>query len=570
MTEQATVNMDSGRGRGGKGPRIPGFQGRRPGKLRIILALVLSAAIIYGGYFWFVRRVVVDADHVLVLMKKNGSRSLPGDQVVIPRMPDRTKNPESYAQWQSKYADVNGIIEEVYLPGTYFRFSPFDYERELIPITGVNNGVDVPGDKIAIVVKKFGQPLPPGQIFADLSMDQRGPLQVVLQPGKHTEYANPHAYEIKWIDPVVIDPGHRGVVTLLASSESPQPNRYLVDEGQRGVQRQTEPEGFLYVNPFAKRVTPVSIRSHRFEMGGTESIRFPSSDSFDIKLEGFVEWSIVPDRLPQVYVQYGEGNELIPYVEEKVILPYARSFCRLVGSQYSARDFISGDTKLKFQQEFASKLREACEKQGIEILQALVRDIEPPDAIKNPINEREVAKQQINSLDQQILVAKSQAELATQEQVAMQNQAIGEANKQVVTVVKKAERERDVTLTEARQRLAVAKLRLDAAQKEADAQLAKGKAEADVVLLNKQAEAEPLRQQVEAFGDGTAYARYFFYQKVAPSMKSILSNTDGVFADLFKQYAPPPVPPGEQPKPVKSTVQQSQDKPAKSVSGVQP
>ena len=84
-------------------------------------------------------------------------------------------------------------------------------------------------------------------------------------------------------------------------------------------------------------------------MTGDDAIRFPSSDSFEIKLDGFVEWSIVPDKLPLAYAQYGEGNELIQCLEDKVILPYARSFSRLVGSQYNARDFISGDTKLKFQ-----------------------------------------------------------------------------------------------------------------------------------------------------------------------------------------------------------------------------
>jgi regulator of protease activity HflC (stomatin/prohibitin superfamily) len=274
-------------------------------------------------------------------------------------------------------------------------------------------------------------------------------------------------------------------------------------------------------------------------MTGSDTITFPSSDSFDIKMEGFVEWSIVPQELPLRYVQYGYGGDLIPALEETVILPYARSFCRLVGSKYSARDFISGDTKLKFQQEFETKLRDACRKQGIEILQALVRDIVPPDEIKQPINEREIAKQQIKTLEQQIIVAKSQADLATQTEMANQNQAIGEANKQVVSVVKRAEQERDVALTRARQELAVAKLQLQAAQQQADAQIAKGKAEAAVILLQKQAEADPLRQQVAAFGDGNAFAQYFFYLKLAPSVKSILTNTDGPFADMFKQFAQP-------------------------------
>jgi regulator of protease activity HflC (stomatin/prohibitin superfamily) len=108
-----------------------------------------------------------------------------------------------------------------------------------------------------------------------------------------------------------------------------------------------------------------------------------------------------------------------------------------------------------------------------------------------------------------------------------------------VTIVKRAEQLRDVAVTQARQGLEVGKLRLEASRKDAEAQVALGEAEANVILLNKQAEAEPLRQQVAAFGDGTAYAQYFFYQKVAPAVQTIMTNSDGMFADLFKQYMSP-------------------------------
>jgi regulator of protease activity HflC (stomatin/prohibitin superfamily) len=239
-------------------------------------------------------------------------------------------------------------------------------------------------------------------------------------------------------------------------------------------------------------------------------------------------------------VQYAEGGEMIEFVEAKVILPYARSFCRIVGSQYNARDFISGDTKLKFQQQFESQLREQCAGQGIIISQALVRDIVVPNEIKALINEREIAKQQIKTLEQQVVVAQSQAELATQTEMATQNRSIGEANAKTVSVVKRAEREMDVAITLANQNLAVAKLKLEAAQKEADALVAKGEADAAVVLLTRQAEAEPLRQQVAAFGDGQAFAQYFFYQRLAPSIKTILATTDGPFADIFRQFAANP------------------------------
>jgi regulator of protease activity HflC (stomatin/prohibitin superfamily) len=510
---------------------------KKPHWIQKIISVVVVIAVGYGLYVWEVCRVVVDPNHVLVLLKKNGSKSLSGDNVIIPRPPD--VNDPGYQAWKDKYGDCNGILEQVYPEGTYFQFSPFDYEREVIAI---DETAIVPAGKLGIVIKKFGQKLDVDkdgrvmQILADPARDQRGPLPLILRPGRYNEYANPYAYEIKQVDPLQINPGYRGVATIVAGATPKEPNEFLVGDGEQGVQKKTEPEGFRYINPYQERVVPISTVSQRFELSGANAIHFPSADSFDIQLEGFVEWSINPEKLPLVYVEYANGGDLIPFLEEGVILPYARSFCRLAGSQYDARDFISGDTKLKFQEEFDRELRQACAKQGIEVHQALVRNIIPPDAIKQPINDREIAREQIIQYEQQIKVAQSQALLATQEETANQNKAIGDANTAVVKVVKAAEQQRDVAVTEAQQRLAVAKLRLEAAQRQADAITSLGQAQANVTLLKKQAEAEPLHQTILAFGDGDTYARYVFNQKVAPSIKSIMTNTDGPFADLFKQF----------------------------------
>jgi regulator of protease activity HflC (stomatin/prohibitin superfamily) len=517
----------------------------KPRWIQKIVSVVLVLAVGYGLYVWEVCREVVEPNHVLVLMKKNGSKSLPDNNVIIPRPPSDTSDPQYAAklkEWNDKYADCNGILEQVYPEGTYFQFSPFDYEREVISI---DETAIVPAGKVGIVIKKFGQKLDVDQdgrviqILADPARDQRGPLPGLLRPGRYNEYANPYAYEIKQVDPIQINPGYRGVATIVAGALPKQPNEFLVDDGEQGVQKTSEPEGFRYINPYQERIVPISTVSQRFEMSGDDAIHFPSADSFDIQLEGFVEWSINPEKLPLVYVEYANGGDLIPFLEEGVILPYARSFCRLAGSQYDARDFISGDTKLKFQQEFEKELRVACAKQGIEIKQALVRNIIPPDAIKQPINDREIAREQIIKFEQQIKVAESQAQLVTQEETANQNKAIGDANTAVVKVVKQAEQQRDVAITQAQQRLAVAKLQLEAAQRQAEAILSRGQAEANVTLLQKQAQAEPLRQTVAAFGDGNTYARFVFNQKIAPSIRSILTNTDGPFADLFKQFMAP-------------------------------
>jgi regulator of protease activity HflC (stomatin/prohibitin superfamily) len=553
ITRRPDGTYSSGRGGRGAPPGTTFDWTRfRPPGWGLLLQLALALLVIYGAYFWFVRRVVVDPDKVLVLMKKDGGHSLPGDQVVVP---DPKTYPGGQEAWDKAYGDANGIQESVYLTGTYF-FSPFDYERTVEPIAEVHPG------KVGVVIRLFGDALPEGQVLADPGKLQRGPLPIILQPGKYPQYSNPHAYKVIEVDPVQVDPGHRGVVTVMAGTMSQKPNEYLVAEGEQGVQPVTEPEGFRYVNPFAKRITPISVKSQRFEMSGNDAIRFPSSDGFEIRMEGFVEWSVDPQRLPLTYTQYAEATELINHLEARVILPYSRSFTRLAGSRFTARDFISGDTKLQFQNEFARNLTEACNKQGIIVYQALVRDIVPPDQIKDPINEREVARQRVKTLEEQIKVAKSQANLVRQEALSEQNQKIGDANKQVVTIIKRAEQERDVALTKAQQELEVARLKLQAAEKQAEAVVARGTAEANVILLKKQAEAEPLRQQVQAFGgDGRAYAQYFFYQQVAPSIKSILTDSDGPFADIFKQYLT---------QPATQPAQAAQEKQGDTITGVQP
>src|SRR5438552_17973500 len=130
------------------------------------------------------------------------------------------------------------------------------------------------------------------------------------------DYPNPYLYQMNIVDPITVDPGHRGVVTIFAASLSKSPNQYLVSDGDQGVQQQTEPEGFRYLNPYVKRIMPISIQSQRFEMAGADAIMFPSSDSFDIKMEGFVEWSVIPDKLQLMHVEYRSGGEVVPSREQ--------------------------------------------------------------------------------------------------------------------------------------------------------------------------------------------------------------------------------------------------------------
>ncbi len=169
----------------------------------------------------------------------------------------------------------------------------------------------------------------------------------------------------------------------------------------------------------------------------------------------------------------------------------------------------------------------------------LIRNITPPDEIASIIRDREVAVQNANKYEQQIEQAKSEAELVKQEMLAVQNKEKVEADTQRIRAVIGAEQEREVRLTRANRDLEVAKLENEAAQAQAEAKLLQAEAEGDVIRMRNEAEAAVIESQVKAFGTGMNLARYTFYGRIGPKIRSILSGdqADGL-GGLLQPYVP--------------------------------
>lgn len=489
-----------------------------------VLAVVLLAI----GVVWFVLRVEVNANEILVLVNKTG-KTIPAelqdefaDQVVlypelVKRIAETTGESEEYVRDHYK-----GIRYEVMPEGRYF-YNPYSYKRIKAKATLISD------DEMGVKIRKYGKPLPFPKTVAT-EPDERGPVAEILLPGRHN--INPFCFEVQKFPVLVIPEGRTGVVTLLSGTDPLSKNTYTVEPGEKGVQRMTLAPGRQYYNPYLKQIEIVDMRSHKYDMLEDDAIYFPSSDSFAIRIEGTIEWAILADQVAQVTVAYGDEEDIL----NKIILPNARSIGRIQGSKHKARDFISGATRAKMQEDLFRELSDECVKQGIRIRAALIRDIQLPEEMALLISQREQADQEIERSTNQMEEAKAEARLVEQQERQDQNRAIGEARLEVVTVTKDAEQRKIVVVTQANRELEVAKLTLQAAEKEAAALRTRGKAMADVILFEYQARAEPLQAAVEAFGDGYTYAQYFFVQKVAPSIESILSNTDGPFADIFKEF----------------------------------
>lgn len=484
----------------------------------------LVAAVCALGFFglvglWAVYsnfRIDVPSKHIAVLTKKTGEDLVNTEEIA----PDATHK---------------GIQIEVLAEGRYF-YNPYTWDWKVLPM------IEVPTGQLGVRIRMVGEDLPYGDIIA-WEGNQKGIVPDVLRPGRYA--INPHVEKVEFHEPVTVPAGYKGVVTLLAAPMPADPNQLLVAAGTRGVQEQTLAPGTYYANPYVTRINLVDCRSQRFNLGNDGDMGFPSKDGFWIKLDGIIEFRVKPDRASEVFVTYNDavnGERVDEEIVKKIILPNARSFCRLRGSNHAGRDFIGGDTRIQFQEDFQVAMREACDKLGVEVIQALITRIKPPDAIASPIRDREVAEQTLDQYGHQIAQQESEKRLAIEKQLVKRNQALVEADREVVVVVTKAKEVQQVAITKANENLGVARFHLDAAKDEAAAVLARGTAEAKVIEFNNVAEAAGWKRAVAAFGgNGREYGKFVLYRKLAPGFRQIMANTkDSPIMKIFEDFRKTP------------------------------
>ncbi len=477
----------------------------RFGKAGAVLGFLAFAGGLLGlAMFTISGMVVVDNRKAAVLIRKTGD-DLPNGEILA--------TPEQ-----------KGIQADPLAEGWYWR-NPYIWDWVII------DQKEIPPNQVGVQVRTWGKHMSENQVIA--GDKEAGIIADVLRPGRYV--VNKYAYKVVLYPAVSIEPGHVGVVTLVSGTDPKHPNEFLVEPGERGIQKHTLPPGTYYENPFVKMITPIDIRSHRFDMTADKIIRFPSLDGFDITMEGTIEWYIDPLRVAEVFSKYVDQRDVITCITETVILPNARAYSRIEGSKHLARDFIGGITREKFQEEFLAGVKKSCAQQGVMISSALVRQISPPDAIAKPIKDREIAIRMRDMYEQQKERERQQKLLAMEEKMKDRKTASTQYEADSSVSVTKATQEKEVAVIAAEREFAVAQLQLQAAQNQAQAIVAAGKAKSDVIVFKNAAEAQGLKNAAAAFGDGHTYVRYLMNQKLAPSITYVLSNTDGPFAEMIRR-----------------------------------
>ncbi len=544
--------------------------------LASLVGLVLIAVGILGAVTWFAFRVYVPEGMCAVLIRKSGDALPPGELVA-------TKPGQK------------GIQKEVLGPGRYF-YNPITWDYELKNLTTIPAGdpntwewlhsldhnqrnemrkgsfaLQGKFPQVGVVTCKVGKESASGQVIVSRASGSKGILDEVLTPG--TYKINPYVHDVQLHPAVVIPAGFVGVVTNLFGSagkasavegvpptedESPvsalslhdtQPGavgamhvRPLAEPGQRGTLRDVLQPGVYFINPKLQKIVLVEVGYNEYtqtRISEKENYRitFPSDTGFLIDVGVTVVWGIHPTHAAEIINEFGN----IDGVLDKVIGPQLRSICRNIGSTYAARDFIQGEKRELFQKALTAELKRICRGKNIEVLIALVREIEvhAPGGASASAQGTEDLKRTIQqsfvAIESQITKDKQRAAAAIKAQLEEERKKVEIAREQIVAQTRvevaniQAEGDKKAAEIDAQTQLDVATVRQDAAQLQAQRTSILGQANADVEKMKKEAEAEGYRLLVNAFGSGHAYNLYTFAENFQPQSIRLIFAGEGTF-----------------------------------------
>jgi hypothetical protein len=522
---------------------------RRLARWAIPLSMALGVA--YAVFLWTVCRVEVAPDTFLVVTHRFG-KTLPAGELVAPD------------------ATYQGIQRAVLAEGRYF-LNPLFVTYEMHSVMKIDEKT------CGIAIRKAGREIDPERVArgeflsrdaltatADGPGGERGIITDVLGPGKYR--LNPHEYDVRVVPAVEIEPQQVGVKVNLWGREPAKNGNYVVEDGERGVQKSFVPGGTHYVNPYVTRIVPVDVRSHTVTF---EDIQFPSKDGFTIEPRVQVRYRVVPEKAPELFVMLCENGILHQKDEspddqshnpilQKIILPLIRGYVRIEGSKHDAREYISKpkedgapDAKAinpreRLQVELMAKVRPECEKLGVVIDYIAVGQTQMNSLLEElaaQIREREQSRILRRTNAQKVTQFEQEQILKSTEALAQRSKLVIEANTKLEQAKVLAERRLANEKTKLDAELASVQDRLDGSKKRAEAIETKGKAEAAVVAAQNAASVAEMKAAIAGFESPEEFAKYQTLKKLAPLLSEIFASDASEFGKLFSQYLAPPAPP---------------------------
>ena len=459
--------------------------------------------------------------------------------------------------------DSKGVWRRVLGPGTY-RLNPEGYD------IAVMSAINIPIGYAGVVTSLTGKPTPKGQFAGP---GEKGVREKILQPGLY--YVNPRAYQVDVVEVgmnQVSIVGKSGTVVLTKaqstsanglaelqqntlSAQNAKRADYMNRNADLGIVAQSDAARLSQSQAASsmKRQSPVAggKRKERQQaakapppsaavpaapvsdsvaFGMNQFVQFPSSDGFAIMLDMTVEFELMPESISRIYMLYGD----LPAVVSKIILPQILSVSRMKGSGYKAREFIDGEGRQKFQKEMTDELVKILGEKSILVRNAIVRHVEVPLDILQPIQETSIAKEQDLTNKTQQETAKKQAKLNTELAMVDQRTRETEQETEKLTATIAAEMRKDVAGIAADAQLRVAEINLNTAKLRAEIVRVAGEAEAQAKFLVANEQALGVKRRSEVFTAPSTLADLQFVESLGPdfSIRVLHSGEGTLWTDM--------------------------------------
>ena len=523
-------------------------------KSNIIIAAVLGVAIVYGGWQWVFCRLYVKPGYMAIvtakegaelegtILAKKGQKGVQEEPLGVGR---HFLNPYKYTYEIKPLLFIppgkvgivtskvgtnlpsgeflanpgqKGIWREPLGPGLH-SLNPYGYDIDII------DAVSIPIGYVGVLTSLSGKPADP---MAFAKNGEKGVMENILQPGLY--YINPKAYKVDVIEiglnqvsllgkqggsvltKNAIATGNQAMEALqskVLATQQAQRSEYL-DKSKDMTQNQIKPvqdgKADKAHGKNAQAVPEFILNQH---------VNFPSRDGFDISLDMTVEFELLPNRVAAVYRNYGD----MPAVVDKILMPQILSVSRLKGSAYKATDFIVGIDREKFQIDLKDELQKVLEAKNIEIHDALIRHVNVPQPILDPLQQASVAQEQdLTNMEKQ-KTEKKQAELNTETQLIEQKSAEVKQQTEKMQAEIQAEKDKAVAEIEADMTKKVAALERATAEVIAKKDTTIGQAKANSITLVEGEKAKGLETKVKAMGGARAYTMSEFANQMNPDIR---------------------------------------------------
>ena len=427
-----------------------------------------------------------------------------------------------------------GIWRNVLGPGKY-RLNPAGYQVDIVDAISIPIGYD------GVVTSLSGKQTPPNE-FAQAG--EKGVRRDVLQPGLY--FVNPREYKVDVLEIGVnqvslLGKGGSAVITKAlmtsqnAAMDALQLNVIQEQNEKRAEYMQSESSSGMRLGRLAPAAVPAAravaakLRDGYDRAGGAEFelagepapapvatpslsfvlnqfVEFPSRDGFEISLDMTVEFELQPKDVAWIFRTYGD----LPAAVDKVLMPQILSVSRLKGSAYGAKDFIVGEGREKFQNELTESLAATLAEKRITIHNALIRHVNVPGQILDPIQQASLAQEQNLTNQEKQNTAKKQAELNTELSLIDQRREQVAQETEKIKALIQADEEKQVAEIQGDTMRQAAEIEKLTAGVNAERITTLGSADADVVRLVEGERAQGQQLKVKAFGDAEAYNLWTF------------------------------------------------------------